>query len=226
MTYTELKNEILDAIALEFDTVDAEVLGKVQDSNAYIVNINGDKYYAFESKKDAYEFCIDRYYEYFKENQQQVIYYATLYDTEWRDFINAESLAEKLVSNFDTYTRNRYLKNKNRDVMIDEIREYPVDSVIRLVDGDIAKLSSIVYDHMRIKSLISKMIHTVGLGLMLDHGDEHVIILKEQKVDWYLYKIKQLPKPKSELDMLNESKKIYFDTLFDETRRIKNVRKK
>ena len=226
MTYDELKNDILDAVALEFDTVDAEVLGKVQDSTAYIVDIKGERYYAFESRQNAYDFCIDKYSEYFKRNQQQVIYYAMRYDTEWRDFINTESLSERLVSNFDVYTRNRYKKNKNRDLMIDAVREYPIDSIIRFTDGDIAKLSSIFYDHMKIKSLISKMVNNVGLGLMLDHGEEHVIILVEQQQDWYLYKIKHLPKPKSELDMLNESMKIYFDTLFDEKRSIKNVKQK
>jgi|GEM_PF-6218651 len=215
MMTDERKDEILDAIALEFDTTDAKLAGRVQDTDSYIFEIKGDNYFVFESKKQAYDFCIDRYYEYFRTNKQQVIYYSIRYDTDWKDFIDTEALVETIIANFDVYTRNRYIKSKNRQAILDEVREYPIDSVITWTNGDISKLSTIFFRHFKLKALIAKMISNVGLGEMLDHGKEYVIILREKKKAFYLYKIKSLPKADNILDLMTESKKIYFDKIFE-----------
>ena len=215
MMTDERKNDILDAIALEFDTTDAKMRGRIEDTDIYIFTIDGDHYYVFESKKKAYDFCIDKYYQYFRTNKQQVIYYSIRYDTDWRDFIDTEALIETLLANFDVYTRNRYIKSRNRQDILDEVRKFPIDSVITWTNGDISKLSTIFFRHFKLKALIAKMISNVGLGEMLDHGKEYVIILHEKKKAFYLYKVKSLPKDDNILDMMTESKKIYFDKIFE-----------
>jgi hypothetical protein len=190
----DLKNQYLDAIALEFDTTDASLAGIISGTEFAIWKINGELYYGFENKSDAVTICVNRYENYFSNNRQQVIYFSKLYGADWRKSIDSQYLGDHLVSNFDHYTRNRYLKAKNREAIIDELKKFPIDSVITWMNGDPGRISKFLYRFMNIASLIHQMIKSSGLAPMLDEGKEHRVVMNSLKKIFYFYKMKKLPK--------------------------------
>jgi hypothetical protein len=118
-------------------------VGKIDD-NIDVYKYDEDRILVSDSYSDLERFIDRRFSRYFNEEPQQALYLFG-YDSDWKQFVNKGLLTEWLTSNFDKFTSGRFIHSEYKDLSIVDIKNDPVNCLIVYCDGDMAKVSEVIY---------------------------------------------------------------------------------